>query len=105
MPVVIIVGVVGFSLLGATVSHAVNAGSAKLAAGLELGELLAVVAKGMAAAVVVFLASYGGMTILGNSAADPNPYVVFVTCLIGAAYSDEVWSRAHKWFSRSPAPP
>jgi hypothetical protein len=75
MPVVIIVGVVGFSLLGATVSGAVHAGGEKLAAGLELGELLAVVAKGMAAAVVVFLASYGGMTILGNSAVDPNPYV------------------------------
>jgi hypothetical protein len=98
MPVVIIVGVVGFSLLGATVSHAVHAGGEKLAAGLTLDELLAVVARGMTAAVVVFLASYGGLAVLGNSAGDPNPYVVFVTCLIGAVYSEDVWGWARRRF-------
>jgi hypothetical protein len=96
MPVVIIVGLVGFSLLGATVSRAVRAKDENLKAGLTLDDLLSVVAGGMTAAVVVFLAAYGGLAVLGNSAGDPNPYVVFVTCLIGAVYSEDVWSWARK---------
>jgi hypothetical protein len=96
MPVVIIVGLVGFSLLGATVSRAVRARDENTKAGLSLDDLLSVVAGGMTAAVVVFLAAYGGLAVLGNSASDPNPYVVFVTCLIGAVYSEDVWSWARK---------
>lgn len=91
MPVVIIVGLVGFSLLGATVSRAVRARGRNLRAALTLDDLLAVIAGGMTAAVVVFLAAYGGLAVLGNASGDPNPYVVFVTCLIGAVYSEDVW--------------
>jgi len=96
MPVVIIVGLVGFSLLGATVSRAVRATGEKLTASLTLDDLLVVIAGGMTAAVVVFLAAYGGLAVLGNAGGDPNPYVVFVTCLIGAVYSEDVWSWARK---------
>jgi len=96
MPVVIITGLVGFSLLGATVSRAVRAKDENLKAGLTLDDLLSVVAGGMTAAVVVFLAAYGGLAVLGNSGSDPNPYVVFFTCLIGAVYSEDVWSWARK---------
>lgn len=96
MPVVIITGLVGFSLLGATVSRAVRANDENLKAGLTLDDLLSVVAGGMTAAVVVFLAAYGGLAVLGSSGSDPNPYVVFFTCLIGAVYSEDVWSWARK---------
>jgi hypothetical protein len=96
MPVVIIVGLVGFSLLGATVSRAVRAKDGELRAGLSLDELLSVVAGGVTAAIVVFLAAYGGLAVLGSSSNDPNPYVVFVTCLVGAVYSEDVWSWARK---------
>jgi hypothetical protein len=50
----------------------------------------------MTAAIVVFLAAYGGLAVLGAGGGDPNPYVVFVTCLIGAAYSEDVWSWARR---------
>jgi hypothetical protein len=94
MPVVIIVGLVGFSLLGATVSRAVRMSaddsSGKLAR-LTIDDLVIVIAVGATAAVVVFLAAYGGMAVLGGNAGDPNPYVLFVTCLIGAVYSEDVW--------------
>jgi hypothetical protein len=41
---------------------------------------------------VVFLAAYGGLAVLaGGSSSDPNPYVLFVTCLVGAVYSEAVW--------------
>jgi hypothetical protein len=99
MPVVIIVGLVGFSLLGASVSRAVRASvnrEEKLSASLTIDDLLTVIATGMTAAVVVFLAAYGGLAVLGNSGGDPNPYVVFVACLIGAVYSEDVWAWARK---------
>jgi hypothetical protein len=94
MPVVIIVGLVGFSLLGATVSRAVRLGPDQPRAAMTLDDLLIVIAGGTTAAMVVFLASYGGLALLGTSGGDPNPYVVFVTCLIGAVYSEDVWAWA-----------
>jgi hypothetical protein len=94
MPAVIVVGLVGFSLLGATVSRVVRQSLEAPGTRLTLDDLLFVVASGITAAFVVFLAAYGGLAILaGGSASDPNPnpYVVFVTCLVGAVYSEVVW--------------
>jgi hypothetical protein len=79
MPLVIIVGLVGFSLLGATVSRAVRREGPGTA--ITLDDLLLVIAGGTTAAIVVFLAAYGGLALLGTTGGDPNPYVVFVTCL------------------------
>lgn len=97
MPVVIIVGLVGFSLLGATVSRAVRAQTdERPRAAFTLDDLLTVIAGGTTAAVVVFLAAYGGLAVLGNSTGDPNPYIVFATCLIAAVYSEDVWTWARR---------
>jgi hypothetical protein len=85
------VGLVGFSLLGATLSRAVRVDEERLAAGLTSNDLFIVIAGGAAGAVVVFLAAYGGLAVLGNTGGDPNPYVVFLTCLVGAVYSEDVW--------------
>jgi hypothetical protein len=96
MPVVIIVGLVGFSLLGATVSRAVRVRQEGPNGALTLDDLLIVVAGGTTAAIVVFLAAYGGLAVLGGNSGDPNPYVLFVTCLIGAVYSEDVWTWARR---------
>jgi hypothetical protein len=97
MPVVIIVGLVGFSLLGATVSRAVRVqDDDRPRAAFTLDDLLTVIAGGTTAAVVVFLAAYGGLALLGNSTGDPNAYIVFATCLIAAVYSEDVWTWARR---------
>jgi hypothetical protein len=96
LPVVIIVGLVGFSLLGATVSRVVRAQQESQTAGLTFDDLLTVITGGTTAALVVFLGAYGGLALLGTTSGDPNPYVVFITCLIGAVYSEDVWSWARK---------
>jgi hypothetical protein len=103
MPVVIIVGLVGFSLMGATVSRAVRLTDDRPMTGMTLDDLLIVVAGGTTAAVVVFLAAYGGLALLGSAGGDPNPYIVFVTCLIGAVYSEDVWSWARNQLRKSTA--
>ena len=101
LPLVIIVGLVGFSLLGATISRVVRAGARRGFDGLGVDDLLIVITGGVAAALVVFLAGYGGLAVLSESQSDPNPYVVFVACLIGAIYSDDVWVTARARFRQS----
>jgi len=101
MPIVIITGLVGFSLLGATVSRAVRVQDERRKTTLTLNDLLIVIAGGTTAAIVVFLAAYGGLALLGSSGGDPNPYVVFATCLVGAVFSEDVWKWARRKFSVS----
>lgn len=98
MPVVIVVGLVGFSLLGATVSRVVRQSLEGPGTQLTLDDLLFVIAGGTTSAFVVFLAAYGGLAVLGGGAStsDPNPYVVFVTCLVAAVYSELVWRWARR---------
>jgi hypothetical protein len=97
LPVVIIVGLVGFSLLGATVSRVVRRQVNAPSTGFTLDDLLLVIAGGTTAAFVIFLAAYGGLAVLGGgTTTDPNPYVVFVTCLVGAVYSEDVWQWARQ---------
>ena len=91
LPLVIIVGLVGFSLLGATISRVVRIGDYNGLNGLGMADLLKVTAGGASAAMVIFLASYGGLAVLGESKTDPNPYVVFIACLIAAIFSEDVW--------------
>jgi hypothetical protein len=96
MPVVIIVGLIGFSLMGATVSRAVRASSqGKSAMSLTLDDVFLVFGVGMTAAIIIFLAAYGGLAVKGSDGGeDPNPYVLFATCLIAAVYSEDVWNWA-----------
>jgi hypothetical protein len=98
MPVVIVVGLVGFSLLGATVSRVVRQSLEGPGTQLTLDDLLFVIAGGITSAFVVFLAAYGGLAIVGSGGtnSDPNPYVVFVTCLVAAVYSELVWRWAQR---------
>jgi hypothetical protein len=98
MPVVIIVGLVGFSLLGATASRAIRAPDG-LTTAFTLNDLIIVLAAGTTAAMVVFLAAYGGLVIVGGNTGDPNPYVVFAACLVAAVYSEDVWRWARSRLS------
>jgi hypothetical protein len=81
----LLVGLVGFGLFGTLVSSFVRPGAST--------DLMGAVCRGTSAAIVVFLAAYGGIAIVAQSQSDPNPYLVFVTCLVGAVFSEEVW----KW--------
>lgn len=94
VPLTIIVGLVGFSFLGAGLSRIVRAGvvDEETARWLSVGDLLLFVLSGAAASLSIFVASYGGLAVLGgDGATDPNPYVVFVLCLVAAIYSEDVW--------------
>jgi hypothetical protein len=44
----------------------------------------------------VFLAVVGGLAIFSSGNAEPNPYVLLLTCLIAAVFSETVWVWAQK---------
>ncbi|MFD3191238.1 hypothetical protein ACFMPD_13305 [Sedimentitalea sp. HM32M-2] len=95
MEVTLITGLIGFGLLGALVAQFVKSGGREE---FDMARIATVVFSGFCAAIVVYVGAYGGLAIASQSGNDPNPYVVFGACLVGAVYSAEIWERAKKWF-------
>ena len=94
MPLALITGLIGFGLFGALVSTFVRAPAGQS----PLLDIFGVVCRGVSAAIVVFLAAYSGIAIVSQTSGDPNPYVVFVTCLVGAVFGEDVWLWAKNKF-------
>jgi hypothetical protein len=100
----LITGMLGFGLLGAAISAFVRTDTradnraVPRANGAEVGR---VVVRGLSAAVVLFLAVKGGLAILAVGEQDPNAYVLFFTCLVGAVFSEDVWTWARTKFLKN----
>lgn len=54
--------------------------------------LASVVIRGGSAAVLTFLAVYGGLAVFAGANTNPNPYVVLFACLAAAVFSDDAWT-------------
>jgi hypothetical protein len=93
----LITGMLGFGLLGSAIATFVRAGTERSQTSL-MAEVTSVLVRGLSAAVVVFLAVKGGLAIFSAGDNDPNAYVVFLTCLVGAVFSEDVWNWAHSKF-------
>jgi len=101
-PLTLIVGLIGFGLLGAMISTFVKE-RVQLTAGLVtapvsdviVSDLAGVLLRGLSAAVVVFLAVQGGLAVLSGSGGDPNPYVLLLACFVAAVFSERVWQSAY----------
>jgi hypothetical protein len=97
----LITGMLGFGLLGAAISSFVQKGpsagsdpqegSTVMPGASDLG---VVVIRGMTAAVIIFLGVKGGLAAYAVGETEPNAYVLFFTCLVGAAFSERVWNWA-----------
>ncbi len=105
LPLALITGLVGFGLLGAACSRFVRerpanqeVGSADTPALVE--DLAAVVIAGVSAAVVIFLAFKGGLSIVATNGSEPNPYLLLFMCLVASAFSEDVWRWAHMQLSQ-----
>jgi hypothetical protein len=88
----LITGMLGFGLLGAAIATFVRPPDTA-GASSPAGDAATIIIRGLAAAIVVFLAVKGGLAIVSTSEAEPNAYVLFFTCLVGAVFSEGVW----KW--------
>jgi len=95
MALVLIVGMIGFGLFGATISTFVKEKVAKKNKhGYIITDITGVVVRGTSAAIVIFLAVKGGLSVFAQNNTDPNPYALFFTCLVGAVYSERIWEWA-----------
>lgn len=109
LPLTLIAGMIGFGLLGSAISAFVRR-PGDAAAHAVLGEVSGVVIRGFSAALVVFLSVKGSLAIFSSGDQEPDPYVLFFACLVGAVFSEDVWLWARKKFLDSigalpPTPP
>jgi ABC-type multidrug transport system fused ATPase/permease subunit len=101
LPLALIVGMIGFGLLGAACTTFIRDRQAGAPQGALVTDLARVIIPGLSAAVVVFLAVEGGLAIFSTSASQPNPYVLFLTCLIAAVFSESIWEWAQGWLKKT----
>lgn len=97
----LIIGMLGFGLFGAAISSYVREQSKRAPGEPIVINISNVVVRGLSAAVVVFLAVKGSIAIFTVGNEEPNAYVLFFTCLVGAVFSESVWSWARKRFEQN----
>lgn len=91
-----IIGMLGFGLLGAAASSVVRAPrdrKRKLRIGHNLTSL---VVSGTTAAFATYLAVKGSLAVVSTDGAEPNPYVLLLTCFVAAVYWEDAWERVRK---------
>lgn len=99
---VLLMGMFGFGLLGASLlsfqqinnnGNFINAFKTKPLI-LNFGNVLA---RGFGAALVIYLATKGGLAIFSaGTTTDANGYILLLTCFVGAVFSERVWNRIRK---------
>jgi hypothetical protein len=102
----LIVGLIGFGTLGATVSRFVRE-QRRRSNGILVEGLIGVMLRGVVAAVLVFLIAKSGLGIYDTSESGTqisNPYLVLLLCLIAGVYSEVVWAWAQKFIERQLPP-
>ena len=85
----LVTGMLGFGLLGSAGASFIRSQHGEEAASTHNIGLMVV--RGMSAAVVVFLGVKGGLAVFAGGDSDPNAYVMFFVCLVGAVFSEDVW--------------
>jgi hypothetical protein len=93
---ILITGMLGFGLFGSVTSSFIRQQTSHTRGDPLVPDLPFAVVRGLSAAVVVFLAVEGGIAIFTAAEPQPNPYVLFFTCLVGAVFSETVWNWAKK---------
>ena len=114
--VVLLVGMLGFGLLGAGLSRIVrrrleletDAHTTAAHNGLAIADqslvedVPAVVFQGLGATLVVYLAALGGVGAISSQAPDLDPYVLMLSCFAASVFSEDVWRRTRDWFQARP---
>lgn len=100
-----LIGMLGFGLLGAAASTVVRKRRPEGGAPEVIGDNLTnLVLSGVSAALATYLAVKGGLAVVSAEGAEPNPYVLLLTCFVAAVYWEEAWERVRKAITREPAP-
>jgi hypothetical protein len=101
MDLVLIIGMIGFGLFGASISSIIAKRSREGMLSSISEDIIQVVISGFSAAIIVFLATKGGIAIVNQGTNQPNPYVLFFSCLVGSVFSDRIWEWAKAVINRN----
>lgn len=93
---ILITGMLGFGLFGSLISSVVREHSQRKPGQPLVSDLSSAVIRGLSAAVVAFLSVKGGLAVFTTEEVDPNSYVLFFTCLVGAVFSENIWEWARE---------
>lgn len=114
LDLVLLIGMLGFGLLGASFSsfqtppppkdENENNGYVSFIDTFRTKPIIKdfwnVLARGFSAAILIYLATKGGIAIItANTSADPNGYVLLFLCFIGAVFSEKVWAKAKEKYN------
>jgi hypothetical protein len=92
-----VIGMLGFGLLGAAASTVVRKRREEDAAPDVIGDNLTnLLLSGVSAALATYLAVKGSLAVVSAEGAEPNPYVLLLTCFVAAVYWEEAWERVRK---------
>jgi hypothetical protein len=94
---IIIIGMIGFGILGASILSFTSMTDFFKSVTEEpvISNFPSVLARGFGAALIIYLATKGGLAIFsGGATTDPNGYILLLTCFIGAVFSEKVWDKA-----------
>ena len=118
LDVVMVVGMLGFGLLGAGLSRIVRR-QLKDAVGPPtvrrwmprtpehlpiVDDVPSILFQGLGATLVVFLAGVGGIGALSASNPTLDPYVVMLGCFTASVFSEDVWKSAQEWMQKGTKP-
>tara|TARA_R110002012_G_scaffold321917_1_gene552265 strand:- start:1797 stop:3386 length:1590 start_codon:yes stop_codon:yes gene_type:complete len=99
---VLLMGMFGFGLLGASLlSFQQLSNNGDFVETFKTKPLIInfgnVLARGVGAALVIYLATKGGLSIFSaSSTTDANGYILLLTCFVGAVFSEKVWIKIQK---------
>ncbi len=97
-PLVVIIGLIGFGLLGAAGSTFIRERENHKKKGL-IDDLAGVIIKGFTAAIVVFLGVQGSLAVLTTKTGNLNAYALFFIAFVAAVFSEDAWKWAKKVFN------
>lgn len=96
----LIVGMIGFGLLGAGISTLLKNKKAPDEMLIFKDNITATLLGGFSAALIIFLTVKGGIMIFTTADVEPNQYSLFFLCMVGAVFSEQVWKKAQKQLSK-----
>lgn len=96
-PLLIIIGLIGFGLLGAGGSTFIREQSKDEKKAL-IDDFAGVLIKGFTAAIVIFLGVQGSLAILTTNTVNLNAYALFFVSFVAAVFSDDAWNWAKNRF-------
>ncbi|HEY7767396.1 hypothetical protein [Longimicrobium sp.] len=88
-----IIGMLGFGLLGAAASTVVRAPRTRTRRSRLGDNLTQLVVSGTTAAFATYLAVKGSLAVVSTDGAEPNPYVLLLTCFVASVYWEDAWER------------